>query len=328
MHVMKRYFAIIVLLFIQYSVLSQEDSLSFPDSAAVERVHILPFEWDEITWDESINMFYEPGYITFLGGFGNIEPLLFEGNIVPYYQIGLDAIKKWAILLSPQIILRMYNEYSYPVRSPSYMPRMVLVHQSSHNKRAYRDWFQYVSVYHHSNGQSGDFYTDSTQTTINTQDGSFSTNWIEVGSFLSRAHSSRQYYAKFYGKYCFQQDTMLNGIYGRWRVNFDLKFEWNIAKTLSGMGIHYFDGRQTVLSNVIKLGLIMGRRKDSESVDFNRCILDYTVSYKPGFLQDVTIFAQYYWGEDYYNIYFDRVLRVFRFGITAQNRFFTREKKF
>lgn len=300
------------------------------NTAVVPEEDTSTFQWDEITWDETLNLFYEPGGIAFAGGIGNIEPLLFEGNIVPYYQIGLDAINKWTVLLSPQIILRMYNTYSYPVRTPSYMPRMILAHQSSKYTRQYHDWFQYISWWHHSNGQDGNFYNynpDSTIAGINTKSGSFSTNWIEAGVFASRAHSNRQYYAKLYGKYCYQQDTMLNGLYGRLRFNFDLKFEWNIARTLSGLNIKFFDEKETILSNVIKVGVICGNIDKYETFDIQRCILDYTISFKPAFLEDVTLFAQYYWGEDYYNIYFNRTLQMFRIGISAQNRFFVPEKK-
>lgn len=284
------------------------------------------FHWDKTSWDESMNLFYEPGYITFAGGFGNMEPLLFEGNIVPYYRIGLNAIKHWVIVLSPQVILRMYNTESYPVRSPSYEPRIVLVHQTlARKEKSYSDWYQYVSVYHHSNGQDGYFYTDSTNTTINTYDGSFSTNWLEAGTFLTKTRSSRQYYAKLYGKYCVLQDTMLNGLYGRLRFNFDLKFEWNVAKSIYNLfNIKYFKDKESIVSNVFKFGVICGKMDKRDPIDIHRCIIDYTISFKPGFLQDVTLFAQYYWGEDYYNIYFNRILHVFRIGLTAHSKFFSK----
>ncbi|MBP5370490.1 MAG: hypothetical protein J6Y55_01040 [Bacteroidales bacterium] len=314
---MKNFLAIVCFVVATTTAIAQTDT-----SSVFKWDEIL--QWDEITWDESLNMFYEPGYITTGGGFGNIEPLLFEANIIPYYRISFDAVKKWAFLISPQVVLRMYNDYSYPVKTPSYEPRIILVHQSSEHTREYHDWFQYISWFHHSNGQDGYFYTDSTNTHINYENGSFSTNWLEAGIFASRAHSSRQYYSKLSGRYCYQRDTMLNGLYGRWRLNFEITFDWNIAKTLSNLNIPSFDGKETVLSNTIKFGLICGNIEDYEFLDFQRCIFDYTISFKPGFLQDVTLFAQYYWGEDYYNIYFNRILRVFRVGIAAQSKFFVK----
>ncbi|MCQ2607113.1 MAG: hypothetical protein MJ197_00290 [Bacteroidales bacterium] len=313
--------------FILYILFCLLSSVTF---AQRERDTTSRINWEQTSWDETMNLFYEPGYLTAGGGLGNIEPLLFEGNIVPYYRIGLDAIKHWAFIISPQVIVRMYNDYSYPVRTPSYEPRIILVHQTLTEKHpAFSGWFQYASLYHHSNGQDGYFYTDSTNTTINTHDGSFSTNWIEAGTFYARTHSTRQYYAKLYGKYCYQLDTMLNGLYGRWRFNFDLKFEWNIAKTIYNLfNIQYFKNKESIFSNVLKFGVIAGNMAKRDALDIHRCVLDYTISFKPAFLQDVTIFAQYYWGEDYYNIYFNRTLRLFRVGLTAHSEFFSRKTIF
>ena len=130
---MKKNFLLIILALITcLSSFAQEDSVRF--------------RWDEITWNETMDLFYEPGYLTFAGGIGNMEPLLFEGNIIPYYSIGIDAVKKWAVVLSPQVIVRMYNKYSYPVQTPSYMPRVILVHQSSKHTREYHDWLDRKST--------------------------------------------------------------------------------------------------------------------------------------------------------------------------------------
>ena len=41
--------------------------------------------WDSISTISTINLFCDPGYITGLGGVGNIEPLMFEADIIPYY---------------------------------------------------------------------------------------------------------------------------------------------------------------------------------------------------------------------------------------------------
>lgn len=281
------------------------------------------FEWEDVAWDETMNMFYEPGYITAAGGIGNIENLIFEANIIPYYTISTSSLSKWALVLSPQVILRMYDQDSWPIRTPSYKPRVILVHHTT--KKRYHDWFQYVSWYHHSNGQEGYFYEDDS-TTINWRNGSFSTNWLEAGVFACRAHRERAYYAKIYGSYCYQQDTMQNGLLGRFRFNFDLKFDWNICKTLCNLNLKSFEDKNAFISNTLRFGIVGGDVKLYDKFDWKRCIVDYTISFRPGFLEDVTFFAQYYWGEDYYNIYFNRILHVFRVGITAQSKFFTRVK--
>ncbi|PKP10427.1 MAG: hypothetical protein CVU09_07190 [Bacteroidetes bacterium HGW-Bacteroidetes-4] len=79
----------------------------------------------------------------------------------------------------------MYNQDSYPVRTPSFMPRATFFYQFLDKESGKRDLFTYSSIMHHSNGQKGSFY-NSDSTSINTLSGSFSSNWVEAGLFLSR----------------------------------------------------------------------------------------------------------------------------------------------
>ena len=63
-------------------------------------------------------------YISFPTDIGNIEPLWFEGNIIPNFYIRESKNSRLMGVLTPQIIIRMYQEKSYPVRTPSYMPQI------------------------------------------------------------------------------------------------------------------------------------------------------------------------------------------------------------
>jgi len=278
---------------------------------------------DSISAINTINMFCDPGYITGLGGVGNIEPLMFEADIIPYYMIGFNKDWRWGMGLSPRVILRMYNAESYPVRTPSYMPRILLVRQFVNNAKKH-DWFVYLSWYHHSNGQDGPFF-NADSSAINTRNGSFSTNWLEAGLFLSRNKENRKYYMKLYSEYSYNQDKELNGIYGRLRVYLDLKTEWNlVSKTLNLFNLSYFEENKDVLNNSFRFGYIATDLKNVNYWDKKRFTFKYTLTYKPSFLRDVTLFAQYYYGQDYYNIYFYRTLHILRFGIAAKTSVFNR----
>ena len=138
----------------------------------------------------TINMFREQSYITMLGGIGNIERLIFEADIIPYFMLSLNPKAKWGIELSPRIVLRMYNKESYPVRTPSYMPRATFYYQIIDNSGNRKDWFAFISWCHHSNGQDGSFYSDDNKT-INTTTGNFATNMMEVGAFVSRHYKKK-----------------------------------------------------------------------------------------------------------------------------------------
>ena len=48
-----------------------------------------------------------------------------------------------------------------------------------------------------------------------------------------------------------------------------------------------------------------------------RLNLSLTLAYRPKVLNDVSLFANFYSGKDYYNMQFTNRLNVFRFGIQA-----------
>ena len=62
-------------------------------------------------------------YFTFPTDIGNIEPLWFEGNLTPSFYIRRSKNSRLIGVLTPQIIIRMYQKESKPVRTPSYVPQ-------------------------------------------------------------------------------------------------------------------------------------------------------------------------------------------------------------
>ena len=74
-------------------------------------------------------------YITFPTDIGNIEPLMFEANVNPSFVVRKRNDSKLMAVLTPLIIIRMYNEESYPVRTPSYIPQ-VSVYYVANKKEA------------------------------------------------------------------------------------------------------------------------------------------------------------------------------------------------
>ena len=70
-------------------------------------------------------------YITFPTDIGNIEPLWFEGNVIPNFYLRKSKNARLMGVLTPQIIIRMYQEESYPVRTPSYMPQISVYYNLS-----------------------------------------------------------------------------------------------------------------------------------------------------------------------------------------------------
>lgn len=156
--------------------------------------------------------------------------LVFEAQIAPRIII-LDSIGKaltqtlkegkapvWGYQVSttPMVRLRMFNEKSNPVRTPSYMPKGTVqvarfknrspasdVNSHEFNAGPVEMWLVDVIPFgHHSNGQNGCLFTserrdaagecfDSAPTApkrVNKENGSFSTNYVEATVQYGRMH--------------------------------------------------------------------------------------------------------------------------------------------
>jgi hypothetical protein len=271
----------------------------------------------------TFNMFREPSYVLFGSGFGNIERLIFEADIIPYYKLKFRRNVKWGIELSPRVILRMYNKESFPVRTPSFIPRVNFYYQFADADATDKFLFAFFSWYHHSNGQDGSFYMPDS-ITINTRNGNFSSNRIEGGVFLSRPrpdHLAHTNYLKLSVSYAYQQETELNGILSRWQYGINYQSNLNFTRlfrrvTKPGISPKF------MLNQSVSFGWIAGTMSGAAIIDLKRVLFEYTISFQPSFLDEVYLFAQYNYGSDYYNIYFSRQINLIRFGIASKPEIF------
>ncbi|MCK5855851.1 MAG: hypothetical protein KAG64_00070 [Bacteroidales bacterium] len=251
-------------------------------------------------------------YITFPTDVGNIDPLWFEANLIPNFNIRATKNSRFLGVLTPQIIIRMYQEESFPVRTPSYIPQLTLYYLMSNKGRA-NSFSLFGRIAHHSNGQDGDFYLDNGS--INTKNGSFSTNYFELG--FVKTNYSRQFNAvQFLSTSLEVHPTNfsiaeLDGIYGMYRWNSVLSI-FKLPKETNDIR------RKASLSIKLKTTYIFGDYNNEATLSWKRFIGSLMVYYHPTFLEDIGFFAQIYQGSDYYNIHFDQHLSVLRFGIMTE----------
>ena len=250
-------------------------------------------------------------YITFPTDIGNIAPLMFEANVNPSFVIRERKDSKLMAVLTPQITIRMYNEDSYPVRTPSYIPQ-VSAYYLANKKDALDFLVLFGKIAHHSNGQDGGFYNDDS--TINQQTGNFATNFFEFG-ILKTAYSNRLKAIKtlkssieIHPKSWMLQE--LKGKYSglRWHNTFtSFKFPFKV------------DNKERAnFSLKAESTLMLDNFNDLDELDFDRFNASLTFYYHPKFLEDIGLFVQFYQGMDYYNIYFEHQISVIRFGIMTE----------
>ncbi len=256
-------------------------------------------------------------YVTFGGGLGNIEPLIFEGNLIPNFILRKDKDSQLMGIFTPQIIIRMYQGESYPVNTPSYMPQLTLYY-SMGKKLSIENFTVFGKIAHHSNGQKDDFYLENGD--INFQSGTFSTNYFEIGvikTFYNNNMNAAQFFSTSFEIHPEKlSDEELKGIYSFYRWNnqfaiFKLPYEVNENEK-----------KYTKYSLKGQLTWLFGDINEWDFFAMDRLIASITFYYHPTFFEDIGLFVQYYHGQDYYNIYFPINRDIIRIGImTDQFRF-------
>lgn len=252
-------------------------------------------------------------YITFPTDIGNIELLWFEANLIPNFNIRVNKDSRLMGVLTPQIIIRMYQEESMPVRTPSYIPQ-ITVYYKLVSKTEANSLSLFGKLAHHSNGQAGNFYLENGD--INLKTGDFSTNYFEVG-VIKTNYNKRFNAVQFFGTSLeihpkSLTNTSLHGIYGLYR--------WNTIFSIFKLPKSSKQEKRKKASISLKgeTNWMFGDLNDWDTFSLNRLNLSFTFYYHPKFLEDIGLFAQVYHGMDYYNIYFNHQISVIRFGIMTE----------
>ena len=251
-------------------------------------------------------------YITFPMDIGNIDPLMFEANVSPSFIIRKRQDSKLMGVLTPQIVIRMYNEESYPVRTPSYIPQIALYYLAKENGINNKIAI-FGKIAHHSNGQDGAFYNDDG--TVNLLTGNFATNYLELG-MLKSSYSSRLNALKVFKSSIemHPKSWMIEELQGqysglRWHNSFTA-FKIPFGHSNTEKNPHF--------SLKLETTIMLDKYNDLNFFDIDRLNARLTFYYHPQFLEDVGLFVQFYHGMDYYNIYFDQQISVIRFGIMTE----------
>jgi hypothetical protein len=264
----------------------------------------VPKKPQDIATADVVRANLETSYLTHPFSLHGVPPLIFECSIAPHFFVHTG---EWpfAFVLTPKILLRMFNENSSPVRSPSFMPRVSVFVWFQQRLTGTPTFYGSVTLSHHSNGQTGPFFADDGS--VNHQDGSFSTNFLDfavygtgfTGRFLGWSSLSLQWHPGF------NQDPELKGRYGLVRLNLattivaDLPLHGQVNLRVSAILDDFQRASKTATLRAL------------ERFPFS---LSYSMTV-PGI--DLGVYLGYYIGHDYYNIWFDRVIHTIQIGISG-----------
>jgi len=285
----------------------------------------------EVTYDDIIFAQMEPSYITLpwaelglpaeqhrdLEDNGPVKSLglLYEAVIAPPFLIR-DPRWPWSVAVTPRVVLRQFSGGSAPVPPPSYMPRATLFYWGP-GLRWVRGldpqsfpyaWFM---VGHHSNGQEGDPIDQATGKP-NYATGNFSTNFVELGLSESRSAATAgfvgmQVSAEYHPDAWADSHQRLYG-HGRIRVADDAVLPFKVGSAKSAR----------LRAELTWMGGPMGDAFHTLRRRFNYSL---TYMFNP-LAQDLSTFVNAYDGQDYYNIRYDRRIRIVRVGFIATSLHF------
>lgn len=324
---MKKYFLLILVLISQKARGQQQE---VADTLAHQKFLTL------------VNANREQSYITFGNGIGNLEPLLFEARLSPSYFF-TSRQKHWALMLNPEVQIRMLDKSSFPIRNPSYKVSINFFHDlkfwqhSFLHRIFYSDALAFVSIEHHSNGQSGPFYmqddvTHENTDQVNFDDGNFATNFLVFGI--------SSYKAKTLGKHYFSLREIkaytevhppgwsiheLDNVYGYYRLFGEVGFLGPMRKLKNDVTNRWLQNSSLQLRS----GWIFGAMNASPGDARKRWIIDITYKYYPPWFDEIAFFVRFYRGQDYYNIYFAKTeLTELSCGITSNIMNFKKAVKY
>jgi hypothetical protein len=292
------------------------------------------------------------------------EDTVFEADIRPHLvgfqnftdildieeQALRDRPKTFAFSFSgtPAVRLRMFEQVSRPVRTPSYMPRgqaqMIWARNLSPVAQAFVRaaggplaeveqvslWEAHVIVGHHSNGQDGCFWQDEErdgddecvsvlpivgERQVNKQDGSFSTNFIRVGMNYRRNYLDR--------------DLWANREWG-----FRADFEYHPRGWVDSVMVDLYGRARTGLAGTYATRELRWCPKRADATGSVQAIAGHPESVWPVIVTAQFscfptrqggwgIFVRYYGGQDYYNLgLLDNIQRVHVGATFNQSGFF------
>lgn len=269
----------------------------------------------ESSFFQTIRANQRDSYITLGGGLGNMDPLIFEARIAPYFLLRTSDDSRWGATLSPEIILRMYAEESYPVRTPSYMPNLTFYHNLS-NGEGRKLQYVFLTLAHHSNGQDDSFFLDDG--TLNTYSGDFSTNYFEIGAFFNQklipfANTTEYFKTSIEYHIDYYRSQELKGHYSFLRWNNSIR----VFRSLTSMRTLKLN-KNPRMQSTLETNWLFGDIGNAGFFDLKeRFNISFTMAYRPRNLSDVSFFINAYSGKDYYNIYFGKRLSVIRLGLQA-----------
>ena len=257
------------------------------------------------------------------------QAFILNGNIMPHYYIN-SPYYRFLVIFSPVVRIRMFaNQFSEPIRTPSFMPGMDVYFRTSRSGfQHYKYWS--AGIYHHSNGQDGPALNKDGS--INTYNGNFTTYFVTANYHFGSHNENWNWHVRLgpefhSGLVKMLDEPLLRDKFSKIRFNYQGQISNYINRILQNGTISNEEERyRVVLEGMFVLdNLFKGMKIDINAKQYLNAELKF---YKkiPGSENTAFFLSLGYMGYDYYNIYFDKPYSFARIGLAASNAFMYNSK--
>jgi len=304
----------------------------------LDRSYIL----NALPWDE-LRLAFEAQIVPNLILFQDLDRRLYTRSD-RFYGTPRKSVHAFSWALTPMVRIRMFADPSFPVRTPSYMPRTT-VQYFNLRRTAARDeteelervqqpirmWVANLTVSHYSNGQDGCFFVeqerigdtcmpqappDPSGLTVNRVSGSFSTNFVQVKLAYKRIWTQ----AVADETWRSVDKSFMIGLGGEVHTTAgpgglidaleDRKYGTRRARLFARYE-HYHEGWGRGYRWLEVTGEVLNEHPDD--VWPARAIVEGAWTFDG--LGGLGVFGRYYGGQDYYNLAFVDNLSIFQLGL-------------
>jgi len=273
----------------------------------------------------------DPSYLTFgsgvhLGADQTSTHFFYEGQIFKNLAATDGTFRPFAdiaywIDIPIRIGVRHFNDYSKPVKTPTYNPGLRIfiapnwATQSADLETEKRLTYFSFGLHHYSNGQAVDGTLPDGS--VNTNNGHFSTNYAELAGNvddlsgplqLGRLALRQQFYGTFEP---FQQDQYPRRSMFMELRSHDFFKETPLLVQLRATGEADFGYHYVVKNDVYPNRNIEAKWSDRLGAKVELLLM-------PRFFDDVAFYIRYDYGHDYYNINFQNRMNRIQFGISSK----------
>jgi|GEM_PF-1557570 len=282
-----------------------------------------------------IELTQEPTYITLGGGLnyggeGRFSNQIFEANLKQsfHWMDNPQALQAKGyngfLTVDMKLRLRMLSSYSAPVRTPSFMPRLLYYFWLDDQVPEASDKIYYsLMLSHHSNGQEGAFYNPDG--TLNTKSGNFSTNYLQLAYYRLWGERHEPDWSSFSLDWHpgFGREKGLKGQYEELKLNYTMRtgalevagyLDRGTLTNQSAISYTLLGRRWVVAPNAKAPNIPPVKTKPWDNIQFSTAF-NYRV---PGW-EDIRLYLKYDYGYDYYNIHFRERLNRIQFGFSGDS---------